>query len=56
MDTSSIMIDQTQLKLKIGEVIEGSVNIMERGTKNIFLELNRMREEYSTIISKCIIL
>jgi hypothetical protein len=53
MDTSSLIIDQTQLKVKISEVIENSVNIMEKGTKNIFVELNKMREEYSSLINKC---
>lgn len=53
MDNSSVIIDQTQLKVKIAEVIEGSVNIMEKGTKNIFVELNKMREEYTSLINKC---
>jgi hypothetical protein len=53
MDNSSVLLDNTQFRLKIGEVIEGSVNIMEKGTSNIFRELNRMREEYSSVINKC---
>ncbi len=53
MDTSSFIVDQTGLKTKISEVIETSVNIMEKGTKNIFVELNKMREEYSNLINKC---
>ena len=53
MDTSSFIVDQTGLKTKISEVIETSVNIMEKGTKSIFVELNKMREEYSNLINKC---
>lgn len=53
MDSSSVLLDNTNLRMKIGEVIEGSVNIMEKGTCNIFRELNRMREEYSSVINKC---
>ena len=53
MDNSSVLLDNTQFRVKIGEVIEGSVNIMEKGTSNIFRELNRMREEYSSVINKC---
>lgn len=53
MDSSSVLLDNTNLRMKIGEVIEGSVNIMEKGTSNIFRELNRMREEYSSVINKC---
>jgi hypothetical protein len=53
MDSSSVLIDNTQIRMRIGEVIENSVNIIEKGTVNIFKELNKMRDEYSGIINKC---
>lgn len=56
MDNSSVLVDNSQFRLKIGEVIETSVGIIERGTLNVFKELNKMREEYSGMINKCIVI
>lgn len=53
MDNSSVLIDNMQFKNKIGEVIESSVNLIEKGTLTIFKELNKMREDYSSLINKC---
>jgi hypothetical protein len=53
MDISSLINDNGQLKFKIGEVIESSLNIIDLGTKNIFKELSKMREEYTCLINKC---
>jgi hypothetical protein len=56
MDTSGAIIDSGHLKLKIGEVIESSLNIIETGTKNIQKELSKIRDDYSGLINKCIYL
>ena len=53
IDNSNILADQSQFKFRLGEVIENSVNLLEKSTFSIFRELNRMREEYSGVINKC---
>lgn len=53
MDNSSLLIDNSQFKCKIREVIDSSVTVMEKGTINIFREINKMREEYTGLINKC---
>ena len=53
MENNSVVAESNRFRIKIGEVIQGSVDILEKGTINIFKELNRMRDEYSTVINKC---
>jgi hypothetical protein len=53
MDNSSIMNDNSQLKIKIVELIEDSRKMVEKRTFNIHKEVNKMREECEGIISKC---
>lgn len=53
MDNSSILVDNTQFKIKIAEVIDNSINIMEKGTTTLNKEINKIREEYAGLINKC---
>ncbi len=50
---SNVLVENFNFRGRVGDVLETSINIVDMGTKNIFKELNKMRENYTVMINKC---
>lgn len=53
MDNSCLVLDGSSFKLRISEIIENSMYMIDKRASNIYSELEHLKNEYSGFVNKC---